>query len=54
MATEEATVMDPPDVDEAPYNPLHNETTKNSEVLIVMIVLVVTIAMLFAVVAIAS
>ena len=51
MATEEAAVMDPPEVDEAPYNPLYNEATKNSEVLVVMGVLVVTLVLLFAVVA---
>ena len=43
MATEEAAVMDPPEVDEAPYNPLYSEATKGSEVMIVVGVLVVTL-----------
>ena len=54
MATEEAAVMDPPEVDEAPYNPLYNEATKSSEVLIVMVVLVVTLVLIGVVVAVAG
>ena len=54
MATEEAAVMDPPEVEEAPYNPLHSEATKSSEVIIVMAVLVVTIILLFVVTAVAG
>lgn len=54
MATEEAAVMDPPEVEEAPYNPLHHEATKSSEVLIVMGVLVVTLVLLFIVVAVGA
>jgi|GEM_PF-4772964 len=49
MATEEAAVMDPPEVEEAPYNPLYNEATKGSEVMIVVGVLFVTIVLLFVV-----
>ena len=54
MATEEAAVMDPPEVEEAPYNPLYSEATKSSEVIIVMGVLFVTIVLLFVVTAVAG
>ena len=54
MATEEAAVMDPPEVEEAPYNPLFNEATKGSEVLIVVGVLIFTLIALFVVVAVAG